>query len=243
MKYNLRKGLFLLMAILCVGWVQAQTNTIYVSPSGTDSNAGTQENPKSLTSAVSTATDGTTIQLSAGTYELASQLVIDKAITLVGEDGTIIKATAADWSTSNSYERNLISIVGGSSEGTVTLQHLIITRSKRSGINAQSAMTTVLESVKLQNNSYGAGMIVHSKVIANGITTSGNGWGGINVDKGTPEYAVSFDFDENCLFHEVYDIFSDDPSEASANYVTLPTTGNWNHGVWHLPRRGFCCVE
>ncbi len=25
MKYNLRKGLFLLMAILCVGWVQAQT--------------------------------------------------------------------------------------------------------------------------------------------------------------------------------------------------------------------------
>ena len=232
MKYNLRKGLFLLMAILCVGWVQAQTNTIYVSPSGTDSNAGTQENPKSLTSAVSTATDGTTIQLSAGTYELASQLVIDKAITLVGEDGTIIKATAADWSTSNSYERNLISIVGGSSEGTVTLQHLIITRSKRSGINAQSAMTTVLESVKLQNNSYGAGMIVHSKVIANGITTSGNGWGGINVDKGTPEYAVSFDFDENCLFHEVYDIFSDDPSEASANYVTLPTTGNWNHGVY-----------
>ena len=45
MKYNLRKGLFLLMAIFCVGWVQAQTNTIYVSPSGDDGNQGTTGSP------------------------------------------------------------------------------------------------------------------------------------------------------------------------------------------------------
>ena len=89
MKYNLRKGLFLLMAILCVGWVQAQTNTIYVSPSGDDGNQGTTGSPvKTLAKALELATSGgETIQLAEGTYTETTALNISKTVTIQGESG------------------------------------------------------------------------------------------------------------------------------------------------------------
>ena len=233
MHYQLRKAATLLIAILCVGWVQAQTKTIYVSPVGTGD--GTEGQPTTLQAAVSQASDGDVILMKGGTYTLTEQLVIDKAITLTGAPegtSTTITASNADWSTSETSKLNLISIVGGTEGKKVTLQDVTIKKSKRSGINAQSPMTTELVGVTLEDNLAGAGMIVHSKVIARSITTSGNGWGGINVDMGTPEYTVTFEFDENCLFNEIYDIYSDDPGEASINYVTAPITGNWNHSVY-----------
>ena len=188
-----------------------------------------------LQKAIEYAEDRATLQLAAKTFELSSQLVIKKPITLAGAgmDQTIIKAGSADWAYTEQTKNllNLVSIESGETGKEVTLQNLTISNSKRSGLNAQTAMNTALNNVKLADNT-GAGMIVHSPVTANGLITEGNGWGGVNVDKGKPLYTISLTVDANCVFNDIYPIYSDDATETSADYVTTPTSERWTNGVF-----------
>lgn len=186
------------MAILCVGWVQAKT-TIYVSPTGDDSNTGATDSPvKTLMKALELATAKDSIKLAKGTYVLSSQLVIDKAITLEGEDmaSTIIKATDADWETTEDSEKNLVSIEGSES-GFITLKNLTIQDSKLNGLKVETAMYTYLKNITLKNNA-GVGMVVHSRVSeAIGFHTENNGLGGVKINDGDSTYPPIFEFEFN----------------------------------------------
>ncbi|WP_079178917.1 right-handed parallel beta-helix repeat-containing protein [Streptomyces humi] len=62
---------------------QAASTVLYVSPSGTDSAAGTQSAPTTLTSAISRIAAGGTIYLRGGTYSYSSTVTIP-----AGSDGT-----------------------------------------------------------------------------------------------------------------------------------------------------------
>ncbi|MGW5651567.1 right-handed parallel beta-helix repeat-containing protein [Streptomyces humi] len=62
---------------------QAASTVLYVSPSGTDSAAGTQSAPTTLTSAISRIAAGGTIYLRGGTYNYSSTVTIP-----AGSDGT-----------------------------------------------------------------------------------------------------------------------------------------------------------
>lgn len=62
---------------------QAASTTQYVSPSGTDSAAGTQSAPTTLTTAISRIASGGTIYLRGGTYNYSSTITIP-----VGNNGT-----------------------------------------------------------------------------------------------------------------------------------------------------------
>ncbi|WP_343236218.1 right-handed parallel beta-helix repeat-containing protein [Streptomyces arenae] len=62
---------------------QAASTVLYVSPSGTDSAAGTQSAPTTLTSAISRIAAGGTIYLRGGTYDYSSTVTIP-----AGSDGT-----------------------------------------------------------------------------------------------------------------------------------------------------------
>lgn len=184
-----------------------------------------------LQQAIEAVKENQIVVVPAGEYALSSQLTINKAITLEGADmaNTVIKATG-DWSVADNL-KDLVNISGGESDQTVTLKNLTIKESKRSGLNAQTEMNTVLVNVKLAENA-GAGMIVHSPVTANGLITEGNTWGGVNVDKGDPTYTISFTFMDNCVFNEVYPIYSDDVTGTSANYVTTPQSEQWTSGLF-----------
>lgn len=171
MKYNLCKGLFLLMAILCVGWVQAQTtNTIYVSLDGTGSGTST-DNPTTLSSAISSATDGTTIQLAAGEYTLASTLTLtDKSLSFVGADkstttinGNIeLSASTEDLSlsmsnltfigTNNASAHGIIGLIGsGTGKNKLTLTNCAIQAGP--GVTSQTGSVGVrMESIGAELN-------------------------------------------------------------------------------------------
>ncbi|MEG1544822.1 MAG: hypothetical protein RR382_09920, partial [Tannerellaceae bacterium] len=157
--------------------------------------------------------DNDIITVPVGTIELTKQLIVNKPIILQGAGAnTIIAAVGDAWPKNEkgiiSSSANLISIQGKAT-GTVALKDLTIQGSKASGINAQSAMATTLNNVTLKNNA-NAGMVVHSKVDATGLHTEGNTWGGVNVDKGTPDYAnLVFGFDATSTFAEVNKVWSE----------------------------------
>ncbi len=163
----------------------------------------------------------------AGSIDLTKQWVIQNAITLKGNK-TSIQATGEAWPKNGDKivnTANLIS-VEGSKEGTVTLEGLSILNSKAAGINAQSKMKTVLKDVTLKNNAT-AGLIVHSAVEATGLHTEGNTWGGVNVDKGTPDHPLSFTFDATSTFAESSKIWAEkDNVQPSA--VTVPSA-DWTY--------------
>lgn len=180
----------------------------------------------SLATAVHFAKKDTAIKLTAGNFSLASQLVINKPLTLLGvadnngNPQTNLIATAAN----DNSSVNLVSIEGTES-GNVTLQNIRVQGSKASGINAQSKMTTKLVNVALEGN-MNAGLLVHSVVEAKGLFTKNNGWGGVNVDKGTPEYTPSFKFDETSTFNEPSQIWAE-KNNIEPGAVTTPLNGNW----------------
>ncbi|WP_455633282.1 hypothetical protein, partial [Parabacteroides sp.] len=156
------------------------------------------------------------IALVEGTYELPSQLTITKPMVLngAGMDKTVIKAGAADWAHTYNADLNMIAIENATNitpaeGGEVVISNLTLSNSKRSGLNAQSSMAVKLDSVTLKDNP-ATGLVVHSKVDATDIHTSGNTWGGVNIDKGTPEYStLCFTFDANSTFAEKAPIYSE----------------------------------
>ncbi|MBC5633003.1 YDG domain-containing protein [Parabacteroides hominis] len=149
------------------------------------------------------------VNLAATTYELGKQLVINRPLTIEGKEATTIKANGSDWSGTNSV-KNLISIENGQAGEDVILKNLSVADSKAAGINAQSPMTTSLVNVTLKGNAT-AGLLVHSKVSAEGLHTEGNVWGGVNVGTdGTPVYSPKFTFSPDCSFAESSKIWSED---------------------------------
>lgn len=157
-----------------------------------------------------------TISLVEATYELPSQLTITKpmALTGAGMDKTFIKAGAADWAHTYNADLNLISIenaadITPAEGGEVVISNLTASNAKRIGLNVQTSMAVKLDTVTLKDNT-AAGLVVHSKVEATDMHTSGNAWGGVNIDNGTPAYStLCFTFDEASTFDEPLKVWSE----------------------------------
>lgn len=135
-----------------------------------------------------------TIKLSAGTFTLSTPLTITKAITLQGatDKNNNITSVLSPVEGKNNFkadasDHNNLVTVSGDGTGSVTLENLRITGSYGSGLNVQTKMKTYLDKVQLYNNA-NAGLLVHSEVEAQFLETEDNKWGGVNIDKGTPEY-------------------------------------------------------
>lgn len=180
----------------------------------------------------SVAAGANVIELEDKEYVLDKQLVVNKAVTIngVGINETILTANhKGNWPGQNSSQKNLVSLVGKGSEGTISLSGMTIQNSVASGMNAQTGYAVVLDNVAFKNNT-NAGLIVHGSVVANGIVTEGNNWGGVNVDKGDPLYQISFKFDDASKFNENNKVWSDGSYEATdeevEKFVIAPTS--WN---------------
>ena len=210
-----------------VGWLHAaDTHHVFNVPAG---------DVMALRDSIAKAAEGDTVKLPPADYNLTSPLVINKPIVIVGTipDGRgletkIIAVKNDDWPKNAEGEiisssANLVTISGGASGKTVTLKNLCVMGSMASGINVQSAMKTVLYEVASIDNAH-AGLLVHSTVEATNFQTDRNVWGGVNVDKGTPEYSLSFTF-KNSTIGEPYKIWTEQTT--AENIVTVPDGERW----------------
>lgn len=175
------------------------------------------DNVADLQSAV--AVGANSIGLIAKTFELPSHLLISKPMviegTITAKDSTIIKQ-ADNWSGSDGTNKNLIRI----DASNTTLKNLLVEGRKNllvegsketgSGIHVYNAKDVTLDNVISRNNT-AAGLIVNgSTVTATNFRTSGNGWYGVNVDKGegvngTPVFTIG----SGCSFAEKDAIYAD----------------------------------
>lgn len=110
--------------------------------------------------------------------EVAAQINVTKSVTIEGA-GHTIKADNASWLTGNS-DKHLLNIQDTSN---VTVQNLTLDSNNQAyGNQAYSATGVAFNDVTMVN-SKGAGLTVNrSTVTAKNLTTSGNTWGGVNVD-------------------------------------------------------------
>lgn len=141
-----------------------------------------------------------------------AQLQITKAITVNGNGHTITAGTWTDTNTSSKGDANLVSINAG--DNAVVIKNITLAEAKTinndennkdyaSGLNVYKSSNVTLDKVTLKDND-AAGMIVNSSTVtANSLTTSGNGWGGVNVDKGSNvDTTTSFTFDAASTFND-----------------------------------------
>ena len=143
--------------------------------------------------------------------ENSAAIVIDRNLTIEGNNHTLSVGTV---SVDKKTAVHVLGIESKDSETIkVTINDLTINANggtghalnvfTRSGETSNNTVT--LNNVTLENATK-AGMVVNnSTVTATKLTTSGNAWGGVNVDKGNPE----FTFDSNSEFDEDAQIWTE----------------------------------
>ncbi len=178
---------------------------------------------------------GDTILLSEGDYEVSQPVVIEnKENIVIDGNGATIKASSAEGAsimsatsksiavaadTQTDLANNIINVSGATN---VTIRNLTIVGALHHGINIWECENVVIENVTIINSDATAITINGSNVTLNSVTTSGSGWGGVNVDlgnSGSSEITV----DENCAFGEYLQIYADDAT--IADNVTVNAEG------------------
>lgn len=196
---------------------------------------------------------GDTILLSEGDYEVSQPVVIEnKENIVIDGNGATIKASSAEGAsimsatsksiavaadTQTDLANNIINVSGATN---VTIRNLTIEGALHHGINIWECENVVIENVTITDSIATAITINGSNVTLNSVTTSGSGWGGVNVDlgnSGSSEITV----DENCEFGEFLPIYAD--SEAIAAHITVNVPENYNKAIVDLTGIGEDGVE
>ena len=113
----------------------------------------------------------------------SAAIVVPEGVTLNGA-GHAIKAET--WTSANQY--HVVGVMNTTEDTTTTIKDLTIVgnANTKSGIHAYNCAVEVkLENVDIQGCGNAAVQVNGSKVTATDLTTSGNAWGGVNVDQGT----------------------------------------------------------
>ena len=206
----------------------AEGQTIYVNAAAEDDiAAGTAEDPyMTLQSAIAAASEGATIVLQSDltvdstASQNSAEIMISKALTLEGNGHKIVAGSFA----------NGAHVVGvHSAAGAVTIQNLTIVGAAgaKHCLNVyQCTGTVTLNNVALMNSAT-AGLVINgSTVVANGLTTSGNAWGAVNVDNSS-----SFTLTGASSLAENAQIWTEDNSTVNAAGYTAVTGGLAGDGI------------
>ena len=151
----------------------------------------------SVVEAVQNAESNSTVVLSGSDYEVSQPVVIEnKENIVIDGNGATIKASSAEGAsimsatsksiavaadTQTDLANNIINVSGATN---VTIRNLTIEGALHHGINIWECENVVLENVTITNSAAAGITINASDVTVTNIHTSGNAWGGINVDIG-----------------------------------------------------------
>ena len=121
-----------------------------------------------------------------------SVITVPADVTLNGNSYTI---TASGWTEAEKNSYHILSVENASEGTTTTIKDLTIVgnANTKSGIHAYNCAGEVkLENVDIQGCGNAAVQVNGSKVTATNLSTSGNAWGAVNVDKGSTNKTPSF---------------------------------------------------
>lgn len=196
---------------------------------------------------------GDTILLSEGDYEVSQPVTVEgKQNIVIDGNGATIKASSAEGAsimsatsksiavaadTQTDLANNIINVSGATN---VTIRNLTIVGALHHGINIWECENVVIENVTIINSDATAITINGSDVTLNSVTTSGSGWGGVNVDLGNSD-SSEITVDESCAFGEFLPIYAD--SVDIANAVTVNVPENYNKAIVDLTGIGEDGVE
>ena len=224
-----------------------QTATCTVTVKIADVTVNTAAN---LISAVAnTANAGKTIYIENGTYNLPSQVRIAQNITLIGESETDVVLQPAEGWENTTTSKGLSSVITVTNGADVNISNLTVKGGYNlamsagtdyaHGINVAQAGTVVISNVTASDND-GVGVLVNDSVVTlNNVSTSGNGWGGVNVDvvgRAWNVPATVLTVDENCSFAEQLAIYCDEEAENNAldGKVKVPASYNQDAIVFSI---------
>lgn len=199
----------------------------------------------SVVEAVQNAESNSTVVLSGSDYEVSQPVVIEnKENIVIDGNGATIKASSAEGAsimsaTSKSFAvaadtqtdlaNNIINVSGATN---VTIRNLTIEGALHHGINIWECENVVLENVTITNSAAAGVTINASDVTVTNIHTSGNAWGGINVDigdnsaDGTTIYTKLTVTDTSSTFDEYFPIYAD--SAEIADNIETELKSTWN---------------
>ncbi len=186
-----------------------------------------------LSEAIKEVSDNSTIVLAANSkYEVKNPIDLSgkKGIVIDGNGATITmnesvegaslfraKAALTSEEANNSGEESIINVANATN---VIIRNLTATGAVKHGINIYKSTDVLVENVVSENNG-GLGVCVNgSEVTLNNVKTSGNAWGGVNVDTKVGE--VSLTVDEACSFGEYLQIYADTYDMGLAVKANLP---------------------
>lgn len=141
-----------------------------------------------LADAIESATSGETIKLTAsfnvnvdGVAENGGKFIIPDGVIIDGGNNTITVERSAE----GSANASLFLVSGENSSARI--KNLTINGAERikHGMQAYGDATLAVQNVEVHDCTGYALVVNGSKVIVDGLTTSDNGWGGINVDLGS----------------------------------------------------------
>lgn len=199
----------------------------------------------SVVEAVQNAESNSTVVLSGSDYEVSQPVVIEnKENIVIDGNGATIKASSAEGAsimsatsksiavaadTQTNLANNIINVSGATN---VTIRNLTIEGALHHGINIWECENVVLENVTITNSAAAGITINASDVTVTNIHTSGNAWGGINVDigdnsaDGTTIYTKLTVSDINSTFDEYFPIYAD--SAEIADNIETELKNTWN---------------
>lgn len=184
-----------------------------------------------LGAALEAATEGNNTIVLLKDLEVAAQINVTKSVTIEGA-GHTIKANNASWLTENS-NKHLLNIQNTSN---VTVQNLTLDSNKQACGNQAFNATDVTFTNVTMKNSLNAGLLVNrSEVTANGLTTSDNVWGGVNVDPKADNDKLHFTLTGNSSLGEPMQIWA----EKVNGPAVVTATGYYCHLIKDEKNREF----
>lgn len=186
---------------------------------------------QNIQDAVDDAAENDTITIKEGTHYLYHSLKINKPVTVQGEEGKAVTLTREEsWQPEKADDGSQASLINIDKDTKdVTLKNLTVQGAKDiegargHGINVYCSTNVILENITLKDNQ-AYGLVVNgSEVKASGLYTSGNGWGGVNVDQGSGvTNDTRFTLTGEYRLGETYQIKSDKYNSSDNIFVEVP---------------------
>ena len=144
-------------------------------------------------------------------------------------DGNGLTITAEGWTNKKKFHIIGVSETGKNTTTIIKNLNIVGNADTKSGIHAYKCEGTVkISNVDIKECGNAAVQVNGSKVTASNLTTSGNAWGAVNVDKGSGVTTTAlFEVGEGCEFAEPFKVWTELTEEENGGIDPVDVPDTW----------------